>query len=232
MKNKSNSLIGRVWHDPVGSLVIATILISLISYICSKTILPFLSYYICIKRWILLCFVVLSVLFFVILIIKFINSQNKKINITPENRRLDIKLIKNILDDLPNVSVSLRRLDFQDRLFTLDCIHLFGSLSEKMDSDPAFEFIDPELEKLRCDLNIAIKNLLMNTAVNTFPDRTNPNYQTAYPDNWEDLEDGKKREYIKRVFDELNRLKDSLYDQYSNLIKTSQKKLGISLVKE
>jgi hypothetical protein len=154
------------------------------------------------------------------------------LNTTNENRELDVKLIKIILDYLPYDSSAInliKNYDFGSRGFLRSDLNAFDELLDKMESNPAFEFMDPELEGLRCDFQTAISEFKIMLRFDTGIDRSNPKYNTARPNNWDDMEDNKRRKWDK-IFKKLNRGSNSIYNRYGNLIKAAQRKLGISLV--
>ena len=149
-----------------------------------------------------------------------------------EYQALDVKIIRIILDILPPNSGAIdfiKNDEFSSSGFPRSYLSMLSDLIHIMEVNPAFEFMDPVLEGLKSDLKVSIQKLLKKTAVTTWSHRVDPRLQTARPDNWDDMGDKERRKYIS-IFNELDRLKGTVYKCYCNLIKAAQRKLGESLV--
>ena len=87
--------------------------------------------------------------------------------------------------------------------------------------NPAFEFIDPDLEALRASLLELIDEYTMTIGVETFP--THNAGWNSVPEEWE-LE---QPERFHRVVTKLDETAGQIVNTYGSLVKTATRKLGI-----
>ncbi len=88
-------------------------------------------------------------------------------------------------------------------------------------NNPAFEFIDPDLEALRAKLLALIDSYLSTIAIETFPTRTAG--WNSVPEEWED----EQPDRFRRVVTELHDLAGRIVETYGALVKTATRKLGV-----
>ena len=106
---------------------------------------------------------------------------------------------------------------FSFDLARLDDLHEF----EHHCKNPAFEFIDPDLETLRASLFGGVDEFTRTIAIETFPTHTSG--WNAVPDEWED----EQPERFSRVVNKLHRDAARIVEAYGNLLKTATRKLGV-----
>jgi hypothetical protein len=87
--------------------------------------------------------------------------------------------------------------------------------------NPAFEFIDPDLEQLRANLLDLIGHFTTAIMLETFP--THNVGRNEVPEEWGD----EQPERYDRVVTTLHRTAEKIVEAYGNLIKTATRKLGI-----
>ena len=87
--------------------------------------------------------------------------------------------------------------------------------------NPAFEFIDPDLEGLRANLLALINGFTMTIGYETFP--THNEDLNSVPEEWE----YEQPERFKKVVNELHDTARKICEIYSDLVKTATRKLGL-----
>lgn len=87
--------------------------------------------------------------------------------------------------------------------------------------NPAFEFLDPDLEQLRANLLDLISHFTSTIAVETFP--THNSGRNEVPEDWE----FEQPERFDRAVMTLHQTAGEIVEMYGNLIKTATRKLGI-----
>jgi HNH endonuclease len=114
----------------------------------------------------------------------------------------------------------LRQFDFAGGLFERKSINELSMFSVQCDN-PAFEFIDPDLEGLRVQLSEKIAQMRSLVGLKTFPSHMDG--YNSVPSEWEE-------ENPKRFHDSVNLLNDAadnVCQAYDALVKTSIRKLGV-----
>jgi hypothetical protein len=99
----------------------------------------------------------------------------------------------------------------------LNDLHEFKSFCE----NPAFEFIDPDLESLRASLLKLINQYIVAISTQTFPTST-PGWYSV-PEDWE----YKQPERFNKIVTDLHIMAGQIIDKYASLVKTATRKLGI-----
>lgn len=87
--------------------------------------------------------------------------------------------------------------------------------------NPAFEFIDPDLDGLRASLLQLIYGFNYTIATETFP--TNNVERNSVPEEWED----EQPERFERVVSKIHETADHIVEAYGSLVRTATRKLGI-----
>lgn len=106
---------------------------------------------------------------------------------------------------------------FSFELSRLDDLHEF----EHRCNNPAFEFIDPDLEGNRAKLLSLINTFTSTIALETFPTHTVG--WNSVPEEWEE----EQSERFNRVVTTLHDTANQIVDTYSSLVKTATRKLGL-----
>lgn len=99
----------------------------------------------------------------------------------------------------------------------LDDLHEF----EYHCKNPAFEFIDPDLEALRANLLELVNRFTLTITSETFP--THNVERNSVPEEWE----SEQPERFNRVVTELHETAKRIIETYGSLVKTATRKLGI-----
>jgi len=100
----------------------------------------------------------------------------------------------------------------------LDDLHEF----EYQCKNPAFEFIDPDLEALRATLLVHVDSFTLTITTETFAISSNLN-GSAVPDEWED----EQPKRFHKVVTEIHATAQKIVETYAALVKTATRKLGI-----
>lgn len=87
--------------------------------------------------------------------------------------------------------------------------------------DPAFEFIDPDLEALRAKLSESIDEFTLIIGIETFP--THQLGWNSVPEGWE----VEQPERFRDVVSKLHGTAERVVDTYDTLVRTATRKLGI-----
>lgn len=87
--------------------------------------------------------------------------------------------------------------------------------------NPAFEFIDPDLEGLKLQLLEYVNEFTQCVGIETFP--THNVERNEVPPEWE----YEQPERFKRVVDTLNNTADLICETYDDLVRTATRKLGV-----
>ena len=152
--------------------------------------------------------------------------EKVKGNIGIANREAVVETDKQVYQLLVNVlpwdgSIDFIRTNnfagFSFELARLDDLYEF----EYHCKNPAFEFIDPDLELLRANLLDLIADFTMTLVVETFP--TNNVGQNEVPEEWE-IE---QPERFHRVVTTLHQTAERIVEVYGSLVKTATRKLGV-----
>lgn len=155
-------------------------------------------------------------------------NWNEKVNgnIGVADRKKVVETDKHVYDLFVRVlpwdrSISFIRInnfaDFSFELARLDDLYEFKHHCK----NPAFEFIDPDLETLRAKLLELIDSYTRIIGLQTFPTHT-PGWNSV-PQEWED----EQPERFDRVVTELHDKAGLIVDTYGALLKTATRKLGI-----
>lgn len=87
--------------------------------------------------------------------------------------------------------------------------------------NPAFEFVDPDMEKLRANLLESVANFTRTIVTETFP--TSSVNRNAVPEEWA-IEQPQR---FNDVVTNLHRTAAEIVETYNNLVKTATRKLGV-----
>lgn len=114
----------------------------------------------------------------------------------------------------------VRLVDFHNS-FETNSLNDFNEIIYR-DKNPAFEFVDPDLEGLRIDLISKIKDLMGLIGFRTYPQSHRPE-KNEVPKEWRETKSQLYYEVVKL----LNDSSAAVCESYDNLIKTAIRKLGI-----
>lgn len=134
----------------------------------------------------------------------------------------DKSVYRQLLKILPwNGAISfLRQFDFAGGLFERAAVKELSMYSIQYEN-PAFEFIDPDLEGLRVDLSGKIDQMRSLIGLKTYPSHVNG--YNSVPTEWEEEKPKRFHESVKL----LNTAADDVCKAYDALVKTSTRKLGV-----
>jgi hypothetical protein len=137
-----------------------------------------------------------------------------------EHAQMDRRMLARVTKLLPwNGSISfVRTHNFEGSFHSSDLVDLDSFLAER--EDPAFEFIDPDLEGLRATLAAAIQTFRLLVGQWTF--RAFTLGDRSVPAEWE--EDTPER--FQQAVGELGRSADIVCENYDQLIKMARRKLS------
>jgi hypothetical protein len=139
-----------------------------------------------------------------------------------ENQNLDRATVVRLLNLLPwNGSIEfVRHNNFAGFSFRLDELKdLFRFRSEC--EDPAFEFIDADLEALRAALLDAVVRFDRLIALQTFP--THHSGENTVPPEWEI----DQPEHFFQVVDDIHATTTDICESYDQLVKMARRKVGV-----
>lgn len=146
--------------------------------------------------------------------------------LSPDSRNTDRQTLSKLMDRLPNNGsiAFIRTFDFDNR-------YQYNSLSDfhyfvEDTNGPEHEFLDPDLEKLRQTLRIAIGTFLRQVASNTFVCEHPPS--ETFENSWHQID----REFALRdpkayrsAIDFMNTAADELIEAYDVLIRAARRNL-------
>ncbi len=219
-----------IWKDPVWSKVIAVGIIGLISFAYLKfesireektlgtVLLEVLDINISLK------YILISVL--VIFIFYLLNQFLKRKNSPPynqEHKELDKALLMQIKSIISSNSIQfLRSHSFAGNSYRKESVEDFFQYSYSC-TNPEFEFIDPEINKLLDALTLQIKRFLGVLSENTW--HVENKYIDAYtvPPEWQT----EQRERFNKVVNEIHDAASEICKNYDKLILLGKRKLGI-----
>ncbi len=209
-------LIKKIWKDSVGSNLIATGILAIISLIYSfvKSItetIDFKSAFISFWTFKIQLWIVIFLL--IVLIVVRLVKAKRQFRYENGELELDRQLYLKIREDLlpQNQTIGFLRhnnfagFSFDDGM--LDDIYKFESEKE----NPNFHFFHPELEQIKNELMDRIEKFTFIIAGETFP---TPQGRQTVPPEWEI----KQPERFDKVVNDLHTLKNEICSNYDDLI--------------
>lgn len=218
----------KIWKDPVGSKIIAAILIGIGSVIWTSinSILQGIEFKTALRDFwtfkIELWIVIIGVLVLLIIFQLFKSAKNITFSYDDETLKLDRKLFDKIRNELlpQNKTIYfLRHNNFAGFCFDLDNLDdLYNIENENINSD--FEFLNPQLEEIKKQLIQNISHFTSTIACQTFPTITG---RQSVPEEWELDQPGRFDEVVK----DLHTTGREICAKYDELIKLGRRVLKI-----
>ena len=213
----------KVWHDPVGASVIASVIVILLTPLCAA-IWAWLgedsfwstlrkSANVDVKLWVV--FVIALVYF----IIKGLVAKYGGFRYDSHSYENDKAVYDTILKELSfdGIIQFLRTNNFAGFSFRLSSLGELDDFYHTYPSDPAFEFLNPKLEQLKVKLMKDIDEFEGLIAVNTFPG-IREDLQTVPPE-WE-------TQCPERFWDAVNKIHNAarnICSDYDMIVKTGKR---------
>lgn len=215
----------KIWRDPVGSTVIATLLIGLITVIYNLlkayyTDTNFITEFK--KLWLIKIelWIILVVGIFIYFIIYFKKKRKKSIPFVYDLETLELD--KNLFNKIRNELLTKETLDnlhthiFSNHVFErnkLDFVHLIIKANE----DPEFEFLNPELQLAKNDLIEALKKFQTSTFGTIF---SHDEGYLSIPKEW-------NREKFYAAMDKIDPEETNVFQKAETLLKKGRRILKI-----
>lgn len=222
--------IKKVWNDPVGSKVISSFVIFLISAVYSAIRsyvdnIGFVDISLNIFGLYVRLWIVVVVLILCLLLIGLFAKMTKfkQFHYDRHSYDCDKMLYDSFMNDLtPHGSIDfLRTNNFAGFSFHLSSLKELDDFYHKYTNDPRIEFFHPELERIRLKMMTDIDHFKDLICINTFPG-VSDDLQTIPPE-WEE----ENPKHFREVVNEIHNAANQVCADYDEFVKVGRKMIKL-----